>query len=63
MEPGAPMDDAPVRANDHDSVDGWLLDHVGNRFHVITYTNDVAAIDGNALAALRSNDIGVNPLL
>ena len=63
MEPGAPMDDAPVRANGHDSVDGWLLDHVGNRFQILVYTSDVAAIDSNALAALRSGDIGVEPIV
>ena len=48
MEPGAPLDDAPV------SVDGrasWLLDHIGNRFQLMVYCDDASTLD---LALLRS---------
>jgi 3-(3-hydroxy-phenyl)propionate hydroxylase len=48
MEPGAPLDDAPV------SVDGrasWLLDHIGNRFKLMVYCDDASTLD---LALLRS---------
>ncbi len=63
MEPGAPMDDAPVRLNGHDAVDGWLLDHVGNRFQAIVYANDPSAVDSNALIQLRSAAIAVEPII
>jgi len=63
MEPGAPMDDAPVRVNGHDPVDCWLLDHTGNRFQAIVYADDVARVDSVALARLRDSAIGVEPII
>jgi len=54
MEPGAPMDDAPVRVNGHDPADQWLLDHVGNRFQALLFADDVATLDGSQLGALAA---------
>jgi 3-(3-hydroxy-phenyl)propionate hydroxylase len=61
MVPGAPMDDAPVQTNGHDS---WLLDHVGNRFGLILFVD--AEPDAELLAqikALAADPIGVKPLI
>jgi 3-(3-hydroxy-phenyl)propionate hydroxylase len=63
MEPGAPMDDAPVRRNGHDAVGGWLLDHLGNRFQVVLYTTDVSGVDVDALVRLRDGAIGIEPII
>ena len=49
MAPGAPMDDAPVRA---DGRDGWLLHHVGARFTLMLFVDDAAALDAATLAEL-----------
>ena len=56
--PGAPCTDAPVRHGGHDS---WLLDHVGNEFTLLHFSNG-AAIDAGQLGAmgnLRRNNIPV----
>ena len=47
MIPGAPMDDAPIEA-----AGGlhWLLEAVGNRFQVLHYMEDAAALDGATAA-------------
>lgn len=42
MVPGAPIDDAPIRVGGQNT---WLLDHVGNRFMVLLYASDPAAVD------------------
>ena len=42
MVPGAPMDDAPIRVGDQQ---GWLLDHVGNRFQALVYVDDPSAMN------------------
>jgi len=62
MEPGAPMDDAPVRVNGHDPADQWLLDHVGNRFQVLLFVDDVATIDASQLRALAEGGDGPFPV-
>jgi 3-(3-hydroxy-phenyl)propionate hydroxylase len=41
MAPGAPMADAPIEI---DGSDGWLIDHVGNRFQGLYFCDDPAAI-------------------
>ena len=51
MLPGAPMDDAPVKAQGQDS---WLLDHLGNRFQCVVYVDDVAHIDARTLQQLQA---------
>ncbi len=56
MVPGAPADDAPVAV---DGRDGWLLDHLGNRFQLLVFVDDPAAVDA---AALRSLDNGAIPV-
>jgi len=48
MVPGAPLDDAPVRANGQDS---WLLRQLGGRFAVLVIAN--AALDAAATDALH----------
>jgi 3-(3-hydroxy-phenyl)propionate hydroxylase len=62
MEPGAPMDDAPVRVNGHDPADQWLLDHVGNRFQALLFADDVATLDGSQLRALAEGGGGQFPV-
>lgn len=51
MLPGAPLDDAPIEA-----ADGvrWLLGALGNRFQLLYYTADAAALDGAGVAALKA---------
>lgn len=51
MVPGAPMDDAPIRV---DGVNGWLLDHVGQRFMALAYVADPAAVDPARMAIFKS---------
>jgi 3-(3-hydroxy-phenyl)propionate hydroxylase len=60
MEPGAPMDDAPVGV---DGREGWLLDQVGSRFQLLLYADDPSALDRAALQRLRDAEIPVEPLL
>jgi 3-(3-hydroxy-phenyl)propionate hydroxylase len=60
MEPGAPMDDAPVRV---DGRDGWLLDQVGNRFQVLVYADDPATVNVTALTALQDAAIPVEAIV
>ena len=59
MRPGAAMDDVPVRADGHE---GWLLDAVGNRFVLLYFVDDVAAVDASTLAALRALADGPIPV-
>ena len=54
MEPGAPMDDAPVA---HEGHPGWLLDHAGGRFQLMVYADDPAVLDVEALQALRGDAV------
>jgi 3-(3-hydroxy-phenyl)propionate hydroxylase len=60
MEPGAPMDDAPIVA---DGQQGWLIDQVGNRFQLLVYADDPATVDRTLLAALQDAPIPVEPLV
>ena len=60
MEPGAPMDDAPVALAGRE---GWLLDQVGNRFQLLVYTDDPSQVDVGGLAALRDAPIPVDPVV
>ena len=56
MEPGAPLDDAPV------SVDGrasWLLDHIGNRFQLMVYCDDASTLDLALLRAVENIEVVV----
>jgi len=56
MEPGAPLDDAPV------SVDGrasWLLDHIGNRFQLMVYCDDASTLDLALLRAVENVEVVV----
>ena len=43
MMPGAPMADGPV------GDDGWLLDHLGNRFQLLVFADDPAALPASAV--------------
>ena len=60
MEPGAPMDDAPVSAN---GQDGWLLDHVGNRFQLLVMADELSSVNVAALAGLQDAAIPVEPVI
>jgi 3-(3-hydroxy-phenyl)propionate hydroxylase len=60
MEPGAPMDDAPIVA---DGRLGWLTDQAGNRFQLLVYADDPATVDRSLLAALQDAPIAVQPLV
>ncbi|MBE2241711.1 MAG: FAD-dependent oxidoreductase [Burkholderiaceae bacterium] len=51
MAPGAPMDDAPVRAGGRDD---WLLRHAGGRFALMLFADDAAALDAATLADLTT---------
>jgi 3-(3-hydroxy-phenyl)propionate hydroxylase len=51
MAPGAPIDDAPVRA---DGRDDWLLQHTGNRFVLMLFVDDASELDATTLDALRA---------
>jgi 3-(3-hydroxy-phenyl)propionate hydroxylase len=56
MEPGAPIDDAPIQV---DGADGWLLDRLGNRFMLLLYANDPSMVDAAALRALAADRVPV----
>ncbi len=63
MEPGAPMDDAPI---EEDGKVGWLLDRVGNRFMALVFVDDPAAVgpaQARAMAALADAPIPVEAVL
>ncbi len=63
MVPGAPMDDAPIRAAGRD---GWLLDQLGNRFQLLVFADSVGTFDAAALAqlkALAADPIAVQPVV
>jgi 3-(3-hydroxy-phenyl)propionate hydroxylase len=63
MVPGAPMDDAPVRI---DGRDGWLLDHVGNRFVLLVFAPSAEAVLPSwrdKLASLAQDDLAVDTLV
>lgn len=60
MLPGAPMDDAPVNADD------WLLQQVGEGFQVMVYWDDASTLseaDAQALRALAADDVAVRALV
>jgi len=62
MVPGAPMADAPVT----NATEGWLLDHVGNRFTLLLFAPTVDAISGtmrDQLALLRNASIPIEPVV
>jgi 3-(3-hydroxy-phenyl)propionate hydroxylase len=63
MVPGAPTEDAPVHV---DGRDDWLLAHVGNRFVVLLFVEDAAAIDAatiDSLAALSRDAIAADAVV
>ena len=60
MEPGAPMDDAPVV---HEGRPGWLLEHAGGHFRLMVYAEDAAVLDVEALQALRGDAVPVELLV
>ena len=60
MEPGAPVDDAPIR---FDGADGWLLDRLGNRFMLLVYADDPGTVDTAALKALAVDRLPVHSLV
>jgi 3-(3-hydroxy-phenyl)propionate hydroxylase len=60
MEPGSPVDDAPVRL---DGRDAWLIDQVGNRFQLMVYANDPVNIDESSLVALRDAPVPVEAIV
>ena len=51
MAPGAPLADAPVRAEGNE---GWLLQHTGDAFMLLLFAQKPADVDAAALAALRA---------
>jgi len=51
MAPGAPLADAPVRA---DGNEGWLLQHTGDAFMLLLFAQKPADVDAAMLAALRA---------
>ncbi|MBS0441459.1 MAG: FAD-dependent oxidoreductase [Proteobacteria bacterium] len=51
MAPGAPLADAPVRA---DGNEGWLLQHTGDVFMLLLFAQTPADVDAATLAALRT---------
>jgi len=60
MEPGAPMDDAPIVV---DGRPGWLLDQLGNRFQLLLYADDPERVPLDAFAALKDARIPVEPII
>ncbi|MBE0587217.1 MAG: FAD-dependent oxidoreductase [Hydrogenophaga sp.] len=60
MEPGAPMEDAPVTV---EGKAGWLLDQVGNRFQLLVYSEDPATLDVTVLRNLMDAGIPVEPIV
>lgn len=63
MVPGAPMDDAPIETS---KGEGWLLGVVGNRFQLMHYVEDAAALTPSvveSLAALSQAPISIEPLV
>jgi len=60
MEPGAPMEDAPVTVQ---GKAGWLLDQVGNRFQLLVYSEDPAKLDVTVLRNLMDAGIPVEPIV
>jgi 3-(3-hydroxy-phenyl)propionate hydroxylase len=60
MEPGAPMDDAPVGIAGRS---GWLLDQVGNAFQLLVYADDPAQVDLARLAGLKDAPIPVEVIV
>ena len=56
MEPGAPMDDAPVTV---DGQDDWLLHHLGNRFQALVYTDQPEALPAGLVSELLRGPIPV----
>ncbi len=51
MAPGAPLTDAPVRAQGRD---GWLLEHTGNAFVLLLFAPRAADVDAATRDALRA---------
>ncbi|MBV6273475.1 FAD-dependent oxidoreductase [Alcaligenaceae bacterium CGII-47] len=61
MIPGAPCDDAPMRANVENF---WLLDKLGNNFQLLAYIENPADVqDAQALQSLMSGDIPLEVIL
>ncbi len=60
MEPGAPMEDAPVQV---DGTASWLLDEVGNRFQLLIYSAHPNHLDAATLAMLSNGAISVEPII
>jgi len=59
MVPGAPMDDAPVAIGRSRS---WLLDQIGNRFVLLYFVSDIAALTPQRREAFRELLRGRIPL-
>ncbi|MDH4259690.1 MAG: FAD-dependent oxidoreductase [Gammaproteobacteria bacterium] len=63
MEPGAPMDDAPI---EEDGKVGWLLDCVGNRFMALVFVEDPASVgpaQARAMCTLADAPVPVEAVL
>jgi 3-(3-hydroxy-phenyl)propionate hydroxylase len=60
MEPGAPMDDAPVNIGGREA---WLLENVGNRFQLLVYVEDSSTLDATRLTALQKLSIPVEAIV
>jgi len=63
MVPGAPMDDAPV---DTAGGESWLLGVLGNRFQLLYFADDAAALDAATVATLNGladGRIAVEPVV
>jgi 3-(3-hydroxy-phenyl)propionate hydroxylase len=60
MEPGAPMDDAPVVVSGEQA---WLLDQIGSRFQLLVVADDVSTVDHAQLLRLVDAPIPVEPIV
>ncbi len=60
MEPGAPMEDAPITV---EGQPAWLLNQVGKRFQLLVYSQDPAQLDTPALRSLQDARIAIEPIV
>lgn len=63
LRPGSPMEDAPV---ERDGQPSWLLDHLGNTFTLLLFTDrpeDLPQTVQDALAELAAGEISVRPVV
>ena len=59
MVPGAPMDDAPIDINGQGA---WLLDQLGNRFQLLTFTDRVERFDPALLGEVKALSAAAIPV-